>query len=146
MYKKLCYKEEFCGYMTVEATLILSIVFMVYLFLIHSFMWIYDRCVLDMDMAALTLRCVNTTQDRLEQVWQHEVKSLDMEKYLWLELREPLLQKQGWKYTVTGQGEDKQFGKCGVVYEVWKFIPENWLRINRKLEQGKEKEEGESSK
>ncbi len=123
------------GYMTVEAALILSTVFMVYLFLIHSFLWVYDRCVLEQDMAALALRCAVAEENKLEIVWQQEMNSWDREKYLWLEPEEPVLEKQGWKFTITGRGEDTRLGTCGVSYEVWRFIPEDWLRMKRKLEQ-----------
>ena len=130
--------------MTVEAALILSTVFMVYLFLIRSFLWIYDRCVLEQEMAAFVLRCANAEEDALERVWQQEIGDWDTEKYLWLEIQEPVLQKQGWKLTVTGRGADSQLGDCGITYEMWHFTPEDWLRVSRKLTQEGEAEKGET--
>lgn len=134
-----------CGYMTVEAALILSTVFWVYVFMIRSFLWVYDRCVMEQDMAGIVLRCVNAREDSLEKVWQQEVGRLDTEKYLWLELQEPLLQKQGWKLQVKARGEDEVLGSCGVNYEVWSFNPTNWLRLGHRPENAA-KEKGEIEK
>lgn len=128
-----CVKGEIAGYMTVEATLILSMVFWVYLFLIRSFFGMYDRCVLELDIASLALRCANAKEQELETIWQREVVSLDLERYLWLELQEPVLQKQGWRCTVTGRGSDGGLGDCVVSYKMWCFAPEDWLRRSRHL-------------
>ncbi len=132
------------GYMTVEAAMILSTVFFVYLFLIRSFFGIYDRCVLEQDMAAFALRCTNAEEQELERVWQQEIGDWNTEKYLWLELKEPMLQKQGWRFTVTGSGESGALGDCGVTYKMWHFSPEDWLRMSRRF--AKEEKEGESEK
>lgn len=122
------------GYMTVEAALVLSIVFMVYLFLIQSCLWMYDRCVLEQDMAALALRCVNGEAGQLERVWQQELADWDREKYLWTEPQEPEIKKQGWKLTITGKSKDIRQKDYGITYEVWQLTPEDWLRGKQWLE------------
>ncbi|MBQ9141383.1 MAG: hypothetical protein IJX63_06260 [Lachnospiraceae bacterium] len=129
------YVNRVQGYMTVEATLIMFMVIMIYVFLIRSFFWIYDRCTLEQDMASIVLRCANIDEDKLEQTWQQEVGKLDTEKYLCLRLQAPLLKKQGWKLVVVGSGVDKSFGNCEVSYKLWCLTPTDWLRTMRKSEQ-----------
>jgi len=135
------------GYMTVEAALVLSIVFAVYVFLIQSFLWIYDRCILEQDMATLVLRCVNAGDKNLEQVWQRESAGLVPERYLWLELQEPQLKQQGWKLEIHGSGKAEKLSDFQITYEAWYFTPEQWLRWKHKIEQEREnKKEGEGEK
>lgn len=138
---------EWKGYMTVEAALVLSIVFAVYVFLIQSFMWIYDRCVLEQDMATLVLRCVNVQGEKPEQVWQRVSAELVPEKYLWVELQKPQLKQQGWKWEVHGSGKAECLSDIQITYEVWSFTPTQWLRWKHKIAQHREiKNEGEEEK
>ena len=136
-------KSMQAGYMTVEATLILSIVFGVYLFLIGCGFWIYDRCILEQDIATLTIKCVVAEEEELENVWKQALENRDGEKYLWLEAEEPVWQRQGWKFTITGRGRDHVLSDCSVSYEVWDLNPEDWLRRKRSIKLEKEKEEAE---
>lgn len=139
-------KKRMAGYMTVEAALVLSTVFMVYLFLIFSFLIMYDRCVLEQDMAALLLRCANAEEEELERVWQQETGDLDTEKYLWMDLQEPILQKQGWRLSVSARGDAGQWGSFGITYNMWEFTPGEWLRMSKRFAQVEEKEKGESER
>lgn len=123
------------GYMTVEAALILSEVLLLYVFLIRSFFLIYDRCLLEQDMAALTMSCVYESTEDLERVWQQETKAWDTTKYLWIAPKEPTLQKKGWKLMVEGSAIGEQAGDLKVSYEIWRMVPEDWLRTKRKAEQ-----------
>lgn len=131
-----CLKRQCAGYMTVEAALILSIVFMVYLFLIRSFFWMYDRCVLEQDVASLILKCVSVPDSELERSWQQAMEAWDEDKYLWINFQEPTFRKQGWKFKVAGWGENEQLGDCYITYEVWRLCPEDWLRMKRRIERG----------
>lgn len=133
-------KLEWNGYMTVEAALVLSIVFAVYVFLIQSFLWIYDRCVLEQDVAALLLRCANEREENLESFLQQESAKLMPENYLWMELQEPKLKKQGWRLEISGTGKAEQFSDCQISYEAWCFTPTQWLRRKHKIEQEKKQE------
>lgn len=136
----LCLKRQCAGYMTVEAALILAIVFMAYLFLIRSFFWMYDRCVLEQDVASLILKCASVQDDELERKWQQALEARDEDKYLWIQFQEPTFKKQGWKLKVTGWGENEQLGDCYIAYEVWRLCPEDWLRMKRRIERGESKE------
>ena len=136
-------KKKVAGYMTVEAALVLSTVFMVYLFLLCFFLILYDRCVLEQDAAALLLRCANAEEAELERVWQQETGGLNTEKYLWMELQEPMLRKQGWRLSVTAKGDAGRWGSYGITYNLWKFTPGDWLRMSNRLAQVGEKEKGE---
>ena len=134
-------EKKVSGYMTVEATLIMSEVLLLYLFLIRTCLFLYDRCLFEEDMATLAMRCVYEDTENLEKVWQQQVKDWDTTKYLWITLNEPTLKKQGWKLEITGSGIDEQAGNLKISYEIWKMSPEDWLRTKRKAEQKLESRE-----
>ena len=77
-----CGDVGFAGYMTVEAALIMSVVFMVYLFVIENMLLQYDRCIEELEAA----RCVvlNTEDsDRMYDVTEvNPVSLLRLQKLL----------------------------------------------------------------
>lgn len=119
------------GYMTVEASLVMSVVLMVYVFIIRYALWGYDRCILDFDMAALLLRCAGT--EEVERIWLQEKTQWDKEKYIWIKMQEPVMEKELLHLRVTGRGEGGSLGKMGISYEMWAVKPQELLRTKKKL-------------
>ena len=120
------------GYLTVEASFVMSTILIVYLLMIRSFLWIYDRCVMEQNMASLAVRCVWAETNDLEAVWLKEVKKLEKDSYLWVAPQEPQLIKKGFTLTITGRAEDVQLGDMEITYEIWRMNPCEWLRMKRK--------------
>lgn len=125
-------KKILDGYMTVEASLIMSFVLLVYVFLIRYVLWCYDRCMLDLDAAAILLRCTGVQETEL--IWQQEKKAWEEDKYLWLQSREISLERGILKQKIKASGDGGNMGKIGVIYEMWNINPGEWLRGKRKLE------------
>ncbi len=125
-------KKGLNGYLTVEASLILSMVLFLYLSLIQSFLWIYDRCVLEQNLAIMVVRCVDKKTDDLEAEWSREVQNLDKEDYLWVSPDNPALSKKGFKLNVSQKAESSYLGDMKVGYELWRVNPCEWLRMKRK--------------
>ena len=126
------------GYMTVEATFIMSMVLLLYLFLIRCFLWIYDRCLLEQNLAMSAIRCAHESTDKLEKIWQQEIREWDEEQYLWMELKAPAIKKQGVKVTFTGYRQDELFGEVQIQYVIWQTSPQEWLRMKRRGQKAEE--------
>ncbi len=126
------------AYMTVEASLIMPVVLIVYLLLIQYCLWIYDRCVLEQDMAAVLLRCNNTN----EEAWQQIYKEWDREKYIWIIPEKPILQQKAGKLKLIEAADGGTLGEIQVHYEAQQVSPISWLRMKRqfvqKINTGKE--------
>lgn len=130
------------GYMTVEASLVMSVVLLVYLFIIRYALWAYDRCILDFDMAALLLRSAGA--EETERVWLQEKAEWDREKYIWTQVQEPVLEKKLLQLKITGRGDGGSMGKMGISYSMWNVEPRELLRMKKKpvkenIEEGEEK-------
>lgn len=120
------------GYMTVEASLVMSVVLMVYVFIIRYALWGYDRCILEFDMAALMLR--SSLAEETERVWLQEKAQWDKERYIWIKVKEPVLEKELLQLKITGWGDGGSMGKCGISYKMWDVKPQELLRAKRRLE------------
>lgn len=128
------------AYMTVEASLIMSVVLMLYLFIIQSFFWVYDRCILEQDMAVFTIKCAGKENQETLDTWQQMIQSWDTEQYLWMTLQEPVLRKNGETLEITGLGSSAQMGDFQIVYKVKQLNAQEWLRLKRRLSKTIEKE------
>ena len=126
------------GYMTVEASLVMSLVLMVYLFVIRYGLWCYDRLMLEQDMAVILLHCVEAQE--IESVWQQEKRGWEEKQYLWVWDREASLEGRAFTIRITGKAQGGKMGNIGVQYEMRNLKPQQWLRGKEKL-MGK-KEEG----
>ncbi|MBQ7776379.1 MAG: hypothetical protein IJ379_10715 [Lachnospiraceae bacterium] len=126
--------HRYAGYMTVEAALILSTVLMVYLFLIRSFLWIYDRCILEQDMASWAIKATYTNNQMPEEKWREWIRDWDTEKYLWMVPYEPMVQKKGWDLVITGRGEVQSY-QTAIQYRLRIIEPVEWLRMKRRAKE-----------
>lgn len=64
-------KEGVTGYMTVEAALVMSVVFMVYLFVIENMLTQYNRCVEELEAGRRTVLQIE------EEEGMYDVKEVD---------------------------------------------------------------------
>lgn len=130
------------AYMTVEASLVMSMVLMVYLFLIKYALWGYDRYMMDRDLAGILLRCANA--EEIEYVWQREKRAWEQKEYLWVGEKKVTLEKGILTLRIVGEASGTNMGDIKAGYEMWDLRPQQWLRGKEKLS-GK-KEEGEEEK
>ncbi len=121
------------GYMTVEASLVMSIVLVVYLFLIRYGLWAYDRCVLEQDMQVLLVSYCAASEEEQEIVWQKLCKNWDKEKYIWIKPAEPMLKQKGWTLELLEEAGGGDMGNIALQYEMYQLRPVQWLRIKRKI-------------
>ncbi|MBQ8040524.1 MAG: pilus assembly protein [Lachnospiraceae bacterium] len=127
------------GYMTVEASLVMSLVMMVYLFLIEYALWGYDRYILERDLAGMLLHCANAVE--LDTVWQQEKRDWEEKEYLWTGEKKVELEKGLLTLKITGVTTGGNMGNIKAGYEMWDLKPQQWLRGKEKLQD--KREEGE---
>ncbi len=134
-------KRYISGYMTVEACMIMPLVLMVYLFLIQYAVWAYDRCMLELDTAAVLLRSAVSEEPKL--TYQREQITWNKDKYIRLHSQEMTWEEGMLSLKVVGRAEGGSMGEVGVSYEMWQIEPEQWLRGKRKLDRNPDTEERE---
>ena len=120
----------------------MSLVLMVYLFIIQCALWSYDRFMMEQDMAIMLLRCAGA--EEIEVAWQQEKRDWGEKTYLWVGEREAALEKGLFTLKITGEAQGGSMGDIGVSYEMWDLKPQQWLRGKEKIEEIKE--EGEKEK
>ncbi len=126
-------KQRLPAYMTVEASLIMPMVLLCYVFLIELCLYLYDRCLLEQDMAVMLVKLAGNYEEDVPVVWKECLGDWEKEAYLWVKPKEPKLKENGWKLTIIGQAEDKLWGTTETKYEIWKLSPMKWLRGRQKL-------------
>ena len=131
-------EQKISAYMTVEASLVMPMVLFFYLFLIELCLFMYDRCLLEQDMAVLCIRLAGNHQEEMQILRQDCLADWEKEAYLWVKPREPEVKEIGWKLTITGKAEDRLWGKLKAQYEIRKLSPVKWLRGRQRV--GKEKD------
>lgn len=129
--------------MTVEASLVMTVVLMVYLFVIRCMFFQYDRCILEQDAARLVVQCVSGSINDSRELERLTEQFRDEEQYLWLDVQEPDVQRKGGFLSVQVQGINDQIKNCEAGYKVWQTDPVGVLRAQRaikgKLKEGEEK-------
>ncbi len=128
--------------MTVEASLIMSLVLMVYLFILRYALWSYDRAMMEQDLAVMLLRCA--CSEETEVTWQHEKRNWEEKEYLWVGDRKVTLEKGLLTLKIFGRGDGGSMGKMEAIYEMWDLKPQQWLRGKEKI--ADKKEEGAEEK
>lgn len=68
------------AYMTIEAALVMSVVIMVYVFLIDSMIFQYERCVEELEAAVKTVRVAEEKSDMYEITTLNPVLLLRMQR------------------------------------------------------------------
>lgn len=107
------------GYFTVEAALVLPLVFSTLLMTISLFVFQYDRCLLEQDAGLLMLRGT-TMNTQTSEEWERQIKGvlhgISSSKYLDWEMTEFQAALQGKKVTVRGAGT------CSSLFPEWDFL------------------------
>lgn len=124
-------KKKRNAYMTVEASLVMSLVLMVYLFIIRYTLWGYDRYMLERDLAGILLHCANA--EEVEPVWQQEKRAWEEKEYLWVGEKKGNLEKGLLTLRITGEAADGSMYNIESGYEMWDLQPQQWLRGKEKL-------------
>lgn len=117
--------------MTVEASLVMSIVLMLYIVIIQYAFWCYDRFMLEQDLAIMLLRCANAEETEL--VWQREKRTWEEKEYLWVGDKKATLEKGLLALKITGKVQGQGMGDICIGYEMWDLKPQQWLRGKEKL-------------
>lgn len=134
------------GYMTVEASLVLPIVFSIIMFVLSLLLYSYDRCLLEQDVAALVVRSEyldgGTTEEKVRRM-RAEVGDWYLEKYVWMDVVVPemVVKEDAVKIRAEGIFRGPFFEKVVVERQVLVLSPTFLLRQMRKLENAKESEE-----
>ncbi len=103
-------KKRLNGYFTVEAALILPVAIGVYLFLIYSMFFQYNRCLLEQDASSLVVRAVQDTQEDpaqvIDKVKQQETL-LELKRYMAFSKEESVFECKGGKVRIEKKGRTK---------------------------------------
>lgn len=99
-------RKRIPGYLTLEFTLVLPALLLVYMALIEAALLLYNRCLLQENAEILLLQTVRDWEEGLlgEELFQDRVTGLADYKYLFLQDRSASCQKSGMTLTVTVRG------------------------------------------
>lgn len=128
------------GYMTVEASLVMSTVMVVYLFILRTMLFQYDRCTLEQEVACMAVRYEDINLKTLEETTQLVQLKWDTEQYLLLMPQAPEWEVKGGYVIITAK--DNRSILQDVQYKFWQTEPENLLRIQRRILMSQKKKEG----
>lgn len=128
------------GYMTVEAALVMTVVMLVYLFIIRCMFFQYDRCILEQETARLAVRYAGVSRESLEEAKQLADARWDGEQFLLLAPASPDLELQNGYVTVNTSDDTGLFQ--GIQYKIRQMKPEKLLRIQRRILIEQKQEEG----
>lgn len=118
------------GYLTVEASLIMPFVVMVYVWILGMLFYQYDRVLLEQD--AVMLLVTNAGE-----------QSMDTSKYMWCDVKSPMITEGGWKQTVILEADctGPYFKELSTQCSRYVINPVALLRQKRKLDNWMEKKE-----
>lgn len=134
------------GYMTVEASMILPLVFGVVMFVLSLLFYSYDRCLLEQDVAALVVRSEYLDGGTIEEKAQRmnaEIAQWYWDKYVWMDVRAPKLvvREDSVQIRIEGDFQGPFFEAVAVERQGQTWSPTFWLRQKIKLDRAKENEE-----
>ena len=127
------------GYMTIEASLILPMVFGVILFVISLLFYSYDRCLLEQDVTALVVRGEylegENIQEKVEFLEQ-EIQNWYVDKYIWMEVMVHALavKENSVRIEAGGTFGGPFFQSVETQRESLVLSPKFWLRQKKKIE------------
>lgn len=134
-------RKTISGYMTVEATFIMPITLGIYLLVILAMMSLYDRILVDQNLARATVVAEGAMlkNDYRQNLDLMDAKDRFQEKdFIDMKMGSLEYRIQGDLLKVSATGEDYK-----KEYEVWVLNPVSLLRLEKKIEDIKEeKEEG----
>lgn len=129
------------AYMTLEASMVFVIVLGNMIFIIYSMFFIYDRCLLDQDVAMLAIRGSSTYEMKKEQTLEYlkqqdKVLHQSDDKYVAFALDESLIHLKGNDVCVSKEGEvltiTKKRWRMKSSLRSLKIRPVNFVRNCRK--------------
>lgn len=133
-------KRYLSGYMTVEASLVMATVLIVYLFILRIMLFQYDRCLLEQEVACMAVRYADVNPETLEETTGQVQLKWDAKQYLLLKPQAPMWEVKGGYVIINAQ--DNKDVLDDVQYKLWQTKPESLLRIQRKILKSQEKKEG----
>ncbi len=75
-------REKVAGYMTVEAALVMSVVFMVYLFVIENMLTQYNRCIEELEEAREVVQRIENEDNMYEVTEINPVSLLRLQRLI----------------------------------------------------------------
>ena len=75
-------REKVAGYMTVEAALVMSVVFMVYLFVIENMLTQYNRCIEELEEAREVVQRIENEDNMYEVMEVNPVSLLRLQRLI----------------------------------------------------------------
>lgn len=140
------------GYFTVEAALVLAVVFPVLFFLMSWIFLVYNRCQLEQDLEVLALRgsVYRGSKEELMKEMGRQEESLYVERFLFLERESPRIELKGSQICLKQVASMKIWGgrlfRLGEKRKIRADCINRrrnvtfFLRACRKVKQGKDKE------
>ncbi len=127
------------GYMTVEASFILPMVFGVILFVISLLFYSYDRCLLEQDVMSLVVRSEYLEGDDLQEkraLLEQDIINWYLDKYVWMKVmvRDLEIKMNFVRIEASGIFDGPFFQKAEVQREMFVLSPKFWIRQKVKLE------------
>lgn len=126
------------GYMTVEASLLLPMVFGVLMFVLSLLFYSYDRCLLEQDVTSILVGSGYGEEDVQEIASDIEREIIDwyLEKYVWMDvtIRELVVKDNSVRLAVEGKYNGPFFKDIEVQRQFMELSPTFWLRQKNKLE------------
>ena len=121
------------GYMTVEASLVLPVVFGVMMFVLSLLIYSYDRCMLEQEV----MSCL--VEDEYEE---EKTEAWYWNKYVWMsvEITEKAVGNGGERLGVRGNYNGPFFPDLEIERRAVRFSPTFWLRQKNKLEKSMQRE------
>lgn len=135
-------EKNILGMMTVEASLIMSIVLFAQLLLIRTMLLQYDRCILNQDMERLALKYGYTQETQADAKLAYMIEQagdISTDDYIWLTPEEPVIQIRNGllRLQASGGAENSSYT---VDLQVITFRPPVFLREARRLKGSAEQE------
>lgn len=135
------------GYMTVEASFVLPMVFGVVMFVLSLLFYSYDRCLLEQDVMSLIVRSEYIEGDGLEEKvrsMEAEVGKWYREKYVWADIAVQKLTVKEDSIRISAEGSFRGpfFEQMAVDRGMKRLPPTFILRQKIKLEKELENMEG----
>lgn len=149
---KKCFARKEAAYFTAEAALVLSVTIGVIVLMVYIILLQYDRCLLELDMGALSLKgCTMQAENRNDllqklEAYKHEIYA---DKYVAWDREEICIVLSGDTVKVEQKGalrfpfkgitgrSGEVLWEAAVVYENRRISPVSLLRTYRKLIGGK---------
>lgn len=128
------------GYMTVEASLVIPMVFGMVVFILSLLFYSYDRCLLEQDVMTYVVRSVYLDGDSVEEKTQSleaELRNWYRDKYVWMDIsvRELMIKADAVELKAEGSFQGPFFESALAKRQMVTWSPTFWIRQKIKLEE-----------